>query len=85
MDTRELMSTAGVGDGGGGGCSLFAWMIEALFVELNESMLGGTCMVAWPTVKHVVSVGCQSQGSARVILTRTQWGCEEILVPRGSR
>ena len=36
-------------------------------------------------VKHVVSAGCQSQGSARVILTRTQWGCEEILVPRGSR
>jgi len=39
----------------------------------------------FPIVKHVVSAGCQSQGSARVILTRTQWGCEEILVPRGSR
>jgi len=36
-------------------------------------------------VKHTVSMGCQSQGSARVNLARTRWGCEEILVPRGLR
>ena len=48
-DATELISTEGVD--GAGVCNAFraGWRAGALFTRLNDSILGGVVIVAWPS------------------------------------